>query len=139
MTILNAPSSGTSGNPCSGANPSNLDYSQNLYKGGTQNSQQHILQNHTPGGKGPSFYVGDFTGIKLFNQATLSLGTLAPPQFQSPGSYALQWSAPQLPYPLSLVFTNNIGYGQTGQPTPTNRLVVLANCKTVVTSYPVTP
>jgi hypothetical protein len=126
-------------NPCSGANPNNLDYSQNLYKGGTQNTEQHILQNHTPGGKGPSFYVGDWTAIKLFNQATLSQGTLAPQQFQRAGTYTLRWSAPQLPWPLSMIWTNNIGWGATGQPTPTNQLTVKTDCKTAITSYPVTP
>jgi hypothetical protein len=98
---------------------------------------QHILQNHTGSGKGPSLYFGDFTGIKSFNAATLSFGTLAPAQFQSAGSYALQMS---FPGPLEFMgITAYIGIGQNGQKVSTNRLVVLANCRTVVTSYPVAP
>lgn len=120
-------------NPCSTANPNNLDYS-------TTNAQQHILQNHSPGGKGPSFYVGDWTAISLFNQATLTQGSLAPSQFQRTGTYTLQWTAPPLPWPLSVIWPGPyIGYGQTGQKTGTNRLVVKTNCSTVITSYPVTP
>ncbi len=125
-----APNNANPINPCSTANPNNLDYS-------TTNAQQHILQNHTPGGKGPSFYVGDWTAISLFNQATLTQGSLAPAQFQRAGTYTLQWSAPQLWWPLNLIWTNNIGWGANGQPTPTNRLVVKTNCSTVITSYPV--
>jgi YD repeat-containing protein len=53
------------------------------------------------------------------------------------GTFTLQWSAPPMIWPLSLIFTNNIGWGANGQPTPTNRLVVKTNCSTVITSYPV--
>jgi hypothetical protein len=128
-----APNNANPINPCSTANPNNLDYS-------TTNAQQHILQNHTPGGKGPSFYVGDWTAISLFNQATLTQGYLAPPQFQRAGTYTLQWTAPPLMFPLNLIWPGPyIGTGQTGQQTGTNRLVVKTNCSTVITSYPVTP
>jgi len=120
-------------NPCSNANPANLDYSQNLFKGGTQNSMQHILQNHTPGGKGPSFYAGDWTAIQSLNGSTLNYGALGPTQ--SLGTYTLQWSVPQ---PFSwLGITLHIGNGANGQLTTTNRLVVMSNCSTVVTSYPI--
>jgi hypothetical protein len=127
-------------NPCSNADPFKLDYSQKLYKNGTQTTQQHILQNHTVGGKGPSFYVGDWLAIKLFNASTLTDGNLAPPQFQRPGTYTLRWDAPPLPWPLNLIWPGSkIGWGQTGQPTSTNQFVVKTNCSTVITSYPVNP
>jgi len=132
-TSPTAPNNANPINPCSTANPNNLDYL-------TTNAQQHILQNHTPGGKGPSFYVGDWTAISLFNQATLTQGYLAPPQFQRAGTYTLQWTAPPLMFPLNLIWPGPyIGTGQTGQQTGTNRLVVKTNCSTVITSYPVTP
>ena len=74
--------------------------------------------------------------IRSFNAATLSFGTLAPLQFQSPGSYTLQMS---FPGPLQWMgITAYIGT-QNGNKVGTNRLVVLANCQTVVTSYPVAP
>jgi hypothetical protein len=122
-------------NPCSNANPANLDYSQNLFNGGTQNSQQHILQNHTPGGKGPSFHAGDWAAIQALNGSTLNYGALGPASTQSPGTYTLQWSVPQ-PFDW-LGITLYIGNGANGQLTTTNRLVVMNNCSTVVTSYPV--
>jgi hypothetical protein len=117
-------------NPCSNANPAGLDYS-------STNAQQHIMQNHSPGGKGPSFYAGDFTAIQALNGSTLLYGTLAPPAFQRTGTYTLQYSVPQ---PFDFIgITLYIGTGQTGQLTSTNRLVVKTNCSTVITSYPVTP
>jgi hypothetical protein len=125
-----APSNGTPSNPCSGASPGALDYS-------TTNAQQHILQNHTAGGKGPSIYSGDWVAIQALNGSTLSYGSLAPPAFQRSGTYALQWTSPGPGFPWNLIFTNNIGWGANGQPTPTNRLVVKTNCSTVITSYPV--
>ncbi len=125
-----APNNGTPSNPCSGASPGALDYS-------TTNAQQHILQNHTAGGKGPSIYSGDWVAIQALNGSTLSYGSLAPPAFQRSGTYALQWTSPGPGFPWNLIFTNNIGWGANGQPTPTNRLVVKTNCSTVITSYPV--
>lgn len=124
-------------NPCSGANPSALDYS-NLNSQG-QTAQQHILQNHTGSGKGPSIYQGDWFSIQTLNGSTLMYGYPAPANRQSPGSVTLQWDAQSMvPFPLNLV-PWYIGTDQNGNPTSTNRLVVLSNCKTVVTSYPVAP
>jgi RHS repeat-associated protein len=129
------PASGTPGNPCRGANPNKLDYQ-------SANGKQHILQNHATGGKGPGIYAGDWTAILLFNQATLTMGSRDPSQIardQRQGTITLLWSAPQLPWPLPLLWTNNIGWSSPGQPTPTNRLVVRTDCTTVITSYPVKP
>jgi hypothetical protein len=98
------------------------------------------MQNHMAGGKGPGIYAGDWTAIQLLNQATLTMGTRDPSQLLRDArqdTYTLQWSAPPMMWPLSLIFTNNIGWSSPGQPTPTNRLVVTTNCSTVVTSYPV--
>jgi hypothetical protein len=128
-----APNNGNPTNPCSSANPNNLNYT-------AANGQQHIMQNHMAGGKGPGIYAGDWTAIQLLNQATLTMGTRDPSQLLRDArqdTYTLQWSAPPMMWPLSLIFTNNIGWSSPGQPTPTNRLVVTTNCSTVVTSYPV--
>ena len=128
-----APNNGSPANPCSGANPNNLNYT-------AANGQQHIMQNHMAGGKGPGIYAGDWTAIQLLNQATLTMGTQPPSQLlrdARQNTYTLQWTAPPMIWPLSLIFTNNIGWSTPGQPTPTNRLVVTTNCSTVVTSYPI--
>lgn len=80
-------------------------------------------------------YAGDWTGIQALNASTLSFGTLAPPSFQRPGTYALQWDAPQ---PFSWMgISNYIGFTQAGDLTTRNLLVVQSNCKSVVTSYPI--
>ena len=123
------PSNATSANPCRNANAANLDYN-------TANGYDHIMQNHAGGGKaGKSVYAGDWTAIQALNSSTLSFGYLAPSIFQRTGSITLQWAAPQ---PFSwLGISNYIGYDPSGKLTTTNRLVVLSNCSTVVTSYPV--
>jgi len=94
------------------------------------------MQNHVGGGKaGKSVYAGDWTAIQVLNSSTLSFGYMAPSIFQRTGSITLQWAAPQ---PFSwLGISNYIGYDPSGKLTTTNRLVVLSNCSTVVTSYPV--
>ena len=120
-------------NPCSAADPAKLDYSQNIF--GSKNSQQHILQNHTGNGKGPSLYAGDWVAIKTLNGSTLMYGYPAPAADQSSGSITLLWAVPQ---PLSFLGINNyIGKDANGNLSYTNKLVVLDNCTTVVTSYPV--
>jgi len=124
-----APNNGTPANPCRNANAANLDYN-------TANGYDHIMQNHVGGGKaGKSVYAGDWTAIQVLNSSTLSFGYMAPSIFQRTGSITLQWAAPQ---PFSwLGISNYIGYDPSGKLTTTNRLVVLSNCSTVVTSYPV--
>jgi RHS repeat-associated protein len=122
---------GRASNPCGSANPFTLDYSQMLYKNGTQTTQEHILQNHAPGGKGSSIYSGDWFAIKVLNSSTLMYGGMAPQQFQRSGTYALRWDAPPLPFPLSLLFPDSrIGWGPNKQLTSINQLVVKTNCNT---------
>jgi hypothetical protein len=118
----------SSANPCSNANAATLDYQ-------AANGQDHITDNHVGGGKtGKSVYHGDWTAIKALNSATLSFG-YAPPNLQRPGTVTLQWLAPQ---PLQWMgISNYIGWDPSGNLTITNRLVVLSDCQTVVTSYPV--
>ena len=120
-------------NPCS-ANPVNafsLDYSQPLYNGGTQTSQQHILQRHTTGLPGTSQYFGNFSQIKNINVLTYLFGS----QNLQGNSVLFQYTVPQLLYPFA---TTHIGTDPSGQHTSTNRLITQANCQTVVTSYPIT-
>jgi hypothetical protein len=72
------------------------------------------------------------------NQATLTMGTQPPSQLlrdARQNTYTLQWTAPPMIWPLSLIFTNNIGWSSPGQPTPTNRLAGTTNYSTVVALY----
>lgn len=87
------------------------------------------------GGKGPSFYAGDWAAITALNGSTLMYGWMAPPTYQRPGTYTLWWNQTQ--WLKWLGVTLYIGTDANGKLTTRNQLVVKTDCKTVVTSYTV--
>ena len=139
-----APNSGLNGvgpNPCSGANPANLNYQAvNPYNKGAGTAFNHIFQNHILGGPGKSVYAGGPGGTagavgNMFrlNALTLVQGTLVQPSvggiavlsyYEAPGSFG--------PFSWGHVGTSN------GQTTQYNTLVV-KNCTVPQTSYPGLP
>ena len=118
--------------PCSASGAFSLDYSQPLFNGGTQTSQQHIMQRHGGSGlPGVSQYNGSFGQIQNLNSMTYLFGS----QTVQGTSVVFQFSLPQAFSPFGLY--SYIGTDASGQPTSTNRLITTGNCKTVVTSYPI--
>ena len=114
------------------SNARNLDYSQKLYKGKAQSTQQHIEERHMSGLQGVSQYYGnDFWQVRNLNAVTFFLGY----QTVEGSSRVFELTFPDLA--ASLHLRNYIGTDATRQPTLTNHLVVSEDCKTVVSSYPV--
>lgn len=122
----------TNAKPCSASGAFSLDYSQPLFNGGTQTSKEHILQRHGAVGlPGVSQYAsGNFSQISNLNAFTYLFGS----QTLQGTSVVFQFSFPQF---LAPVLYNPIGTDASGGYTATNRLVTTGNCKTVVTSYPI--
>jgi hypothetical protein len=117
--------------PCSASGAFSLDYSQPLFNGGTQTSQQHIMQRHGGSGlPGVSQYFGNFSQIQNINSMTYLFGS----QLAQGNSVVFQYTFPQLLSPFAVT---HIGTDPSGNHTSTNRLVTQSNCKTVVTSYPI--
>ena len=107
----------------------NLDYSQLLYKGGTQSAQDHIIERHMSGTVGVSQYYSDnFVTVQNANIYTFLFGS----QTVQGNSVVFDVTFPQL-----LPGGNHIGKDPSGGETATNRLVLRSDCKTVVTSYPI--
>lgn len=122
----------TNAKPCSASGAFSLDYSQPLFKGGTQTSEQHIMERHGGTGlPGVSQYNGNFGQIQNLNSVTYLFGS----QTVQGNSVVFQFSLPQVFSPFGVY--SYIGTDANGQYTSTNRLVTMGNCKTVVTSYPI--
>jgi len=118
--------------PCSSSGAFSLNYSQRLFKNGTQTSEQHIMERHGGAGlPGVSRYNGTFGQIKNLNSVKYLFGS----QTVQGNSVVFQFSLPQAFAPVGLY--SYIGTDPSGQPTSTNRLVTTGNCQTVVTCYPI--
>ena len=115
------------------ANAGNLDYSQKLFKNNTQTTQDHIIERHMSGLNGVSQYnAKDFQQVRNLNALTFYLGY----QREDNGSVVFEFTVPDFAAAY-LHLKSFLGTDDRGQPTLTNRLVVLPNCKTTVTSYPI--
>lgn len=133
-------------NPCSGANPANLNYQAiNPYNKGPDTAFNHIFQNHIIGGPPKSIYAGGPGGtagavgnMYRLNALTLTFGTLVQPSvngiavlsyYEAPGS----------------LFGGLITYGHVGTlngpngPTTQYNTLVVKNCTVPQTSYPGLP
>lgn len=108
-----------------------LDYSQPLYKGG-KTAKQHIIEGHLSGDPSKFRYdtAGGFDAVRRTNEVTYRRGV----QFFNPvrGSVEFRLTLPNLSF---LPAYPRTGINQ-GRPTFGNLLVVIPDCKTVVTSYP---
>jgi hypothetical protein len=105
-----------------------LDYTQRLYKNQTQSTRDHIIQRHIqPGVPGVSRYdpPADFAAVRSTNRETFVSGQ---PTFAR-GAWEFELPIPVAPGSVT-------GTDQHGNPARVNRLVVLPDCRTVVTSYP---
>jgi RHS repeat-associated protein len=125
--------------PCnqSRANGKALDYSQPIHKGGLT-TMQHIQSRHMPGvGKKnvSTYWTQDWSAVGKMNYWTFFLGT----QSIDRGSVVFDFTFPNLMGWLApgSGLQNGIGYDANGNDTLTNHLVVMPDCKTVVTSYPI--
>jgi RHS repeat-associated protein len=113
-----------------------LDYSQKLYRKGTQTTEDHIIQRHggnitgSPVPGVSQYYAATFFQIKNINFATFVFGTEQYDPLRN--SFDFTWTAPQI-----TPGGNHLGTDPSGTETATNRLIVAADCKTVITSYPV--
>jgi RHS repeat-associated protein len=114
----------------------NLDYSQLLYKQGTQSTRDHIIERHMNGTvSGTSqYYTTFFAVVRLINIDTFLFGT----QQYNPinNTIVFTWTYPDVPL-LGVPAAYYIGTDKTGAQTSTNRLVLKMDCKTVITSYPI--
>jgi len=110
----------------------NLDYSQLLYKKGTQSTKDHIIERHMYGTtSGTSqYYAPTFDGVMGLDALTYLFG--AETYDATTNTFAFVWTFPQI-----TPGGNHIGTDASGNETATNRLIVKADCKTVITSYPV--
>ncbi|HXC95395.1 MAG TPA: RHS repeat-associated core domain-containing protein [Edaphobacter sp.] len=131
-----APSNPTA--PCtqSSANGKALDYSQPLFNGMT--TMQHIQSRHMPGvGKQnvSTYWTQDWSAVGKMNYWTFVMGT----QSLDRGSVVFDFTFPNFRGWLTpgSGLQNGIGYDSKGNDTLTNHLVVMPDCKTVVTSYPI--
>jgi RHS repeat-associated protein len=124
--------------PCvqSRANGKALDYSQPLFKG--QTTQQHILSRHAPGvGKQnvSTYWTQDWSTIQKLNYWTFVFGN----QSFDRGNPVIDFTFPNFRSWLTpgSGLQNGIGYDARGNDTLTNHLVLLPDCRTVVTSLPI--
>lgn len=112
----------------SAQNAQNLDYSQLLFRKGTQTSEGHIIERHLSGTSNVSQYStsGGVDAIRRTNEMTYRFGV----QSIDRGSVVFD-----LLHPFSWLGLTT-GINASGGDAYTNHLVVLPDCKTVVTSYP---
>jgi RHS repeat-associated protein len=123
--------------PCnqSRANGKALDYSQPIHNGLT--TMQHIQSRHMPGvGRQnvSTYWTQDWSAVGKMNYWTFVFGD----QSFDRGSVVIDFTFPNLRgwlFPGGL--QNGIGYDAKGNDTLTNHLVLMPDCKTVVTSYPI--
>jgi len=109
-------------------NAASLDYNKLLYKGGTQSTRDHIIERHLSGTSNVSQYStsGGFDAVQRSNYYTYLWGV----ESVDRGSVVFD-----LVHPLAF-FGLTTGTNSSGGDAYTNHLVVLPDCKTVVTSYP---
>ncbi len=126
------PGPGSKKVPCNPSilNALSLDYSQLLYKNGTQSSEDHIIERHDSGLSGVSqYYAKLFLQISNINRFTYLLGQQTLDSTR--GLVTFTYTVPQI-----TPGGNHIGTDAQGQETATNKLILKDDCKTVITSYP---
>ena len=112
-----------------------LDYSQLLYKKGTQTTMDHIIQRHMNGTtSGTSQYYGtSFWQVENLNDDTYFFGS----QTYDPTASTIDFTFNTATFFAWTGKTIYIGTDRSGAPTATNLLILKTDCKTVVTSYPI--
>jgi hypothetical protein len=96
-------------------------------------AKQHIISRHLSGLAGVSQYFGPtFFQVSNIDRLTMLFGT----QVVQGGDVVITLNLSTLPF-FSDFPGRSIGTDANGNATATNRLVVLDDCTTVLTSYPV--
>jgi hypothetical protein len=113
-----------------------LDFSQTFpYADGLKTARQHIIDQHMNGPSGKSQYAAPaFLFIANLDRLTMLFGS----QQQQGTSIVITLNLLTLPFfPSNYTSGGSIGTDAKGNLTATNRLVILDDCKTVLTSYPI--
>ncbi len=122
--------------PCNPLNALKLDFSQTFpYADGLKTARQHIIDQHMNGPSGKSQYAAPaFLFIANLDRLTMLFGS----QQQQGTSIVITLNLLTLPFfPSNYTSGGSIGTDAKGNLTATNRLVILDDCKTVLTSYPI--
>jgi hypothetical protein len=121
---------------CSPTGAFSLDYSQKLYKKKTQSTEDHIIERHGGNINGnPLSGVSQYFAATFFQIQNLDLATFlfgSETYDATRNTFTFTWSVPQI-----TPGGNHVGTDPLGNETSVNRLIVAADCKTVITSYPV--